>query len=174
MRVLETERLLLRQFDQGDLKDLLTWGGHPGAEYGEGQAQQFLNFCFREYFVWGMGPWGMLLKKTGGIVGNCGFCHINFNNRSGEVNYYVAPQHRGNGLASEALGAVLEFGFEDIGLDRILARCAPDNTSSERVMQKAGMTFERMISSSGAWKDGSCRDKLYAVIRSHFKQRPLQ
>jgi [ribosomal protein S5]-alanine N-acetyltransferase len=174
MRVLETKRLVLREFHQDDLKDLITWEGTSGVEYGEVQAQQFLNFCFRQYFTLGLGPWGMLLKKTGGIVGNCSFCHINFNNKSGEVNYFVAPQYRGNGLASEALGAILEFGFGDIGLDRIQARCAPGNTSSERVMQKAGMTFERMISSSGASKDGSSRDKLYAVIRSHFKLRPLE
>jgi len=174
MRVLETERLVLREFHQDDLKDLITWEGTSGVEYGEVQAQQFLNFCFREYFTLGLGPWGMLLKKTGGIVGNCSFCHINFNNKSGEVNYFVAPQYRGNGLASEALGAILEFGFEDIGLVRIQARCAHGNKSSERVMQKAGMTFERMISSSGASKDGSRRDKLYAVLRSNFKQRPLE
>ena len=174
MRVLETKRLVLREFHQGDLKDIVTWGETSGLEYGEVQAQQFLNFCFREYFIWGMGPWGMLLKRTGGIVGHCGFCHINLNTRTAEVNYFVAPQYRGNGLASEALGVVLEFGFGDIGLARIQARCTPDNTSSERVMQKAGMTFERMIPSHEASKDGSCRDKLYAVIRSHFKPRSLE
>jgi ribosomal-protein-alanine N-acetyltransferase len=117
MRVLETKRLVLREFHQGDLKDLVTWG--------EVQAQQFLNFCFREYFIWEMGPWGMLLKRTGGMVGHCGFCHINLNTRTGEVNYFVAPQYRGNGLASEALDAVLEFGFGDIGLARIQARVHP-------------------------------------------------
>jgi RimJ/RimL family protein N-acetyltransferase len=119
----------------------------------------------------------MLLKNTGGMVGNCGFCHINFNHKRGEVNYYVAPQYRGSGLASEALGALLEFGFGDIGLARIAriqARCASDNTGSERVMQKAGMTFDRMIPSCEASKDGSRRDKLYAVIRSHFKRRFLE
>ena len=55
---------------------------------GEVQAQQFLNFCFREYFISGMGPWGMLLKNTGGMVGNCGFCHINFNHKRGEVTFW--------------------------------------------------------------------------------------
>jgi hypothetical protein len=59
-------RLVLREFHQDDLKDLLTWERHPGVECGEVQVQQFLNFCFREYFISGMGPWGMLLKNTGG------------------------------------------------------------------------------------------------------------
>ena len=41
-------------------------------------------------------------------------------------------------------------------------------------MQKPGMTFERRILSYEASKAGSCSDKLYAVIRSHFKPRPLE
>jgi hypothetical protein len=66
-------------------------GRTSGVECGEVQAQQFLNFCFREYFISGMGPWGIPLKNTGDMVGNCG---INFNDKRGEVNYYVAPQYR--------------------------------------------------------------------------------
>lgn len=174
MRVLETQRLLLREFHQDDLKDLVTWEGPSGEGYGKAQAQRFLNFCFAEYFKLGVGPWGMLLRTTGAIVGNCGFCHINFSQKTGEVAYYVDPKHRGRGLAAEALGALIEFGFGDMGLARIEARCDPDNKSSERVMQKAGMTFERMIFSSGASKDGSRRDKLYAVIRSNFRRPPLE
>ena len=174
MRVLETQRLLLREFHQDDLKDLVTWEGPSGEGYGKAQAQRFLNFCFAEYFKFGVGRWGMLLRTTGEIVGNCGFCHINFSQKTGEVAYYVDPKHRGRGLAAEALGALIEFGFGDMGLARIEARCDPDNKSSERVMQKAGMTFERMIFSCGASKDGSRRDKLYAVIRSNFRRPPLE
>jgi RimJ/RimL family protein N-acetyltransferase len=85
--VRETERLLLREFRQDDLKDLVTWEGPSGEEFGEAQARRFLNFCFAEYFKFGMGLWGMLLRKTGGVVGNCGFCDINFNQKIGEVAY---------------------------------------------------------------------------------------
>lgn len=165
MQVLETERLLLRQFCQEDLKDVATWqlaASEPPAEF---EAQLFLDFCFQSYAKWGMGPWGMLLKKEEAIVGNCGFCKIDFKLNSGEVNYYVAERYRGQGLAPEALGVLLKFGFDDIGLSRIQARCSPDNTSSERVMLKAGMHFERMISSEGSSENG-CRDeKQYAMAR---------
>jgi len=164
MRILETDRIVLRQFCQDDLRDLNTWEEAPGERYTALQAQSLLDFCFQSYRKWGMGPWGMLSKKDRMMVGNCGFCRIDFKHNCGEVNYYVARQYRGQGLASEALKAVLEFGFEHIGLARIQARCGPDNISSERVMQKAGMQFERMISTETT-KGGFRDEKLYAIAR---------
>jgi ribosomal-protein-alanine N-acetyltransferase len=165
MRILETERLVLRQFCQDDLKDINTWEEAADEQYTELQAQSLLDFCFQSYRKWGMGPWGMLLKKDGIMVGACGFCRIDFEHNCGEVNYHVTRQYRRQGLASEALKAVLKFGFEDIGLARIQARCGPDNESSERVMQKAGMKFERMISTEIS-KDAFRDEKLYAIMRN--------
>ncbi len=168
MPVLETERLVLRKLDQDDLRDIIAWEEVPSAQSPEVDAKQFLDFCFREYRERGIGPWGMQLKETGAIVGNCGFPHIIFKDHCGEVNYYVAPRHRGQGLALEALKALLEFGFRDIGLTRIQARCDPDNLSSERVMQKAGMRFEGLTEQARSSKDPSPKQKLYAILRSEF------
>lgn len=168
MRTLETERLVLRKLEQEDLRDIIAWEDLPGAQSVEMQAKEFLAYCFREYRVWGFGPWGILLKETGTIVGNCGFPHISFEERCGEVNYYVAPGHRGKGLAPEALRALIQFGFRDIGLSRIQARCEPDNLSSERVMQKAGMRFEGLIERAPFSKDPGPKQKLYALPREEF------
>jgi ribosomal-protein-alanine N-acetyltransferase len=165
MRPIETERLLLREFHQSDLKDLAHWEKDAGASYTEQEVQQFLDFCFREYFKWGMGPWGIVLREAAIMVGNCGFCHIDLEHQNAEVNYYVAPRYRGQGLATEALQAILEFGFAELGLNRIVARCDLDNRSSERVMQKTGMTFDRMIHSAASSSDGSLDEKLYAIVR---------
>jgi ribosomal-protein-alanine N-acetyltransferase len=168
MHMLESERLILRKLVQGDLGDIIAWENQPGARSAEIQAREFLDYCFREYRVWGFGPWGILLKETGTIVGNCAFPHIIFKELCGEVNYYVAPRHRGKGLAPEALKALLQFGFGDIGLTRIQARCEPDNLSSERVMQKAGMKFEGLIEHALISKDPSPKQKLYAILREEF------
>jgi ribosomal-protein-alanine N-acetyltransferase len=164
MRELETERLVLREFRQADSTDVASWQGGL-------QAQNFLEFCFASYRKWGMGPWGMLLKERGVVVGNCSFCRINFDRAlgtfeyCGEVNYYVAPQYRGGGLAAESLRALLRFGFGDIGLTRIQGRCTPENASSERVLQKAGLKFDRMIAAA---REGSSEEKLYAIMREEF------
>jgi ribosomal-protein-alanine N-acetyltransferase len=161
MSELETERLRLREFRQSDLTAVAGWEGTEHAE-------KFLEFCFQSYREWGMGPWAMLLKQSGVIVGNCGFCRIKYDRGSttleycGDVNYYVAPQDRRKGFASEALRAIVKFGFGDLRLTRIQGRCAPENVISERVMQKAGLKFERMIAAAG---EGSPEEKLYAISR---------
>lgn len=168
MSDLETERLRLREFRQADLAGVVSWQGSLHAE-------KFLEFCFQSYREWGMGPWAMLLKEGGMIVGNCGFCRISYEHTvgaleyCGEVNYYVAPQFRGEGLATEALRAVLKSGFDEIKLTRIQGRCPPDNLSSERVLQKAGLRFERMI--AGAVK-ALPAEKLYAISREDFQALP--
>jgi ribosomal-protein-alanine N-acetyltransferase len=168
MPVLETERLLLRKLDLNDLGDIIGWGEVPIAQSAEVLAQEFLDYCFREYRERGIGPWGMQLKETKEIVGNCGFPHVFFKNLCGEVNYYVAPRHRGQGLAPEALKALLKFGFREIGLTRIQARCGLDNLSSERVMQKVGMKFEGLVEDSPSSKDPGHKQKMYVIHGKDF------
>jgi ribosomal-protein-alanine N-acetyltransferase len=169
MQVLETERLVLRRLRQDDLRDIVAWEDFPSAQSNENEGQEFLDYCFREYRERGIGPWGIQLKETGVIVGNCGFPHIIFKDHCGEVNYYVAPRHRGQGLAPEALKALLEFGFRDIELTRIQARCEPDNLSSERVMQKVGMRFEGLKERAPSSKDPGPKQKLYSILGKDFK-----
>jgi ribosomal-protein-alanine N-acetyltransferase len=165
MRELQTARLVLREFQQADLTDVTSW--EQGLE-----PQNFLEFCFGSYRKWGMGPWAMLLKERRRIVGSCSFCRISYDRAlktfdyCGEVNYFVAPQYRGSGLATEALRAILGFGFRDIRLTRIQGRCSPENLSSERVLQKAGLQFERMILAS---RGGSPDEKLYAIMREDYQ-----
>ena len=163
MSDLETDRLRLREFRQTDSLAITHWEQNF-------RTDTFLEFCFRSYREWGMGPWAMQLKEGGVIIGNCGFCRIRYDcnhdqfEYCGEVNYYVAPPYRGKGLATETLRAVLEFGFEDIRLTRIQARCVPENVASERVLQKASLKFERMIAAS----EGRPAEKLYVVSREDF------
>lgn len=172
MRVLETERLLLREFGRDDGQHLTSWRMDSGAAYTADDAQEFLDFCFREYARWGIGPWGLVLKQTGILVGNSGFCRISSNRKTGEVNYFVTTHYRGQGLASEALGAIMEFGLGEIGFTRIEGRCPPENVSSERVLRKTGMKFERMIRENlddGVSKNRFAEFKLYAIPRRDFK-----
>ena len=168
MQVLETERLVLRKLDQNDLKDIIACEVVSGEQSTEVEAQEFLDYCFREYCERGIGPWGIQLKETKMIVGNCGFPHINFNNLCGEVNYYIASRYRGRGLAPEALKALLDLGFMDIGLIQIQARCELGNLSSERVMQKVGMRFKGLMEHTQSSKDPSPKQKLYAILAKDF------
>jgi ribosomal-protein-alanine N-acetyltransferase len=166
MTELETERLLLREFRQTDAAEIDRWESAIRAE-------SFLEFCFQSYREWGMGPWAMVHKQSGVIVGNCGFCRIRYDQSlpmleyCGEVNYYIAPQYRAKGLATEALRAILDVGFGNIRLTRIQGRCPPTNLASERVMLKAGLKFERIIAAAA---EESPDEKLFAITREDFRE----
>jgi len=165
MSDLETERLRMREFCSSDASAVARW--EPSF-----RADAFLEFCRHSYREWSMGPWAMLLKESGSLVGNCGFCRIDYDRSTdkleycGEVNYYVAPQYRDAGLATEALRSVMRFGFEEIRLTRIQGRCAPENVASEHVLQNAGLKFDRMIAAA---KSGSPDERLYAISREDFQ-----
>ncbi|HEY3974372.1 MAG TPA: GNAT family protein [Candidatus Sulfotelmatobacter sp.] len=164
MTELETERLRLREFRPADLPLVAVWEGTAHTE-------KFLEFCLQSYRQWGMGPWALVKKPTGEIVGNCGFCRIGYEPDAasfeycGEVNYYIAPPDRRQGFASEALPAIVSFGFDNLRLTRIQGRCSPTNVGSERVMLKAGLQFERMIPAA---EDSLPDEKLYAITREGF------
>ena len=168
MPALETARLHLRPFQPDDLKAVAAW--EPAVD-----AADFLAFCFRSYKEWGLGPWAMLLKPIGSLVGNCSFCRIGYERMAdalehcGEINYYVAPAHRRQGLATEALQSMLQFGFTTLRLTRIQGRCPPQNAASDRVLQKAGLKFERMISRDAHGGGLAEEDKLYAIVREDFR-----
>ena len=163
---LDTERLQLRRFCPEDLAHVIEWC-EDGAANSDSEAQRFLDFCFRQYEQRGEGPCAMVLKATQKIVGNCGY--IGIQQFCGELNYYVAPQYRGLGLATEAVRTLLDFGFRELGLLRVQARCAPDNPASEKVLRKIGMKFTGLL--DGAPGAGTpSGEKLYSVFRQDFEK----
>jgi len=101
--------------------------------------------------------------------------HISiFKSLCGEVKYYVSPPHRGKGLASDALKGLLRIGFKEMGLTRIQGQCELDNISSERVLQKAGMRFERLNENSSSPDEKSRNQKMYAILVKQFDLAPQE
>ena len=91
----------------------------------------------------GWGLWAMELRSTGGFVGFTGLQRPHFEAHFTpcvEIGWRVAYDFWGQGLAPEAARASLAYGFEQLGLDEIVAMTATDNLRSMRVMEKTGMT----------------------------------
>lgn len=86
--------------------------------------------------------------------------------RSGELGYWIAPEHWGKGIATEAVVEVIRFGFNDLGLHRMHAAHFTRNPASGRVMAKAGMTFEGihrgLYQKNGVFEDAA----RYAVLET--------
>lgn len=147
--LLETERLLLRQFileDAPDFYDLnvdpevTKYTGDGAFEHVEAAANFIRNY--HPYTTEGMGRWAVIRKSDSAYLGWCG---LRFVPELGEVDlgYRFFKKYWGQGYATEASKACLDYGFNHLNLKTIVARAMQANIGSVRVMEKLGMQFER-------------------------------
>ena len=171
MPELSTPRLTLRRMrisDDADMFDYacrpevtryLLWSPHPDRSY----TKEYLKYIATRYAAGTFYDWALVLKSSGCMIGTCGFTSIDAQNECAEIGYVLSPTVWGRGIATEAVRAVLSFGFDRLLLQRIEARFIRGNEASLRVMRKVGMTFEGYHRQSMLIK-GVRRDIGYAAI----------
>jgi len=145
---IETERLLLRAFDESDVGEVAFFADPEvmryiprGAWKREDVASIFPRVVARRRDEWrdaGYGMWAVVLKQTGKVIGNCGLQRLEDTDEI-EVYYLLDKPHWNQGIATEATRAALRFAHER-GLKNIVAVAMPENGASQRVMAKAGMS----------------------------------
>src|ERR1700744_4376077 len=91
--------------------------------------------------------WATVLKESGQYIGRCGIYPHFLNDGStvpgeGTLAFYIAKQYWNNGFATEAGGAFIKFGFEDLGLKRIVAHVQAENEASVHILKKLGFELE--------------------------------
>jgi RimJ/RimL family protein N-acetyltransferase len=94
------------------------------------------------------------------LLGSASLFHLGRHEGEAEIGYWVAPAHRGRGLAVLAAGAACRWGFADLGLHRVQLFHAVENTASARVAEKAGFTREGRLRQSHRYGDGLRHDEL--------------
>ncbi|MBT8462142.1 MAG: GNAT family N-acetyltransferase [Gemmatimonadetes bacterium] len=160
---IETARLRLRALREEDAEDLARIFADPSVvQYSGGRSptleevREGIRQHVAEYYRdRGYGLLVAELRATGEIVGRVGFLTTEIDGTGdAELHYHLAPAAWGDGLATEAAQAVLEWGFDRGGLDRVVAVIHPDNHASRRVAEKCGLTFwkEMDLMDSGAFK----------------------
>lgn len=147
---LQTERLILRKMRVGDEEDMyayarksevtryLLWSPHPDIYY----TRDYLRYLATRYAAGSFYDWAIVLKSSGRMIGTCGFTAFDCSHDAAEIGYVLNPDYRGQGIAPEAVRAVMAFGFDKLALHRIEARFIEGNEASLRVMEKVGMRFE--------------------------------
>ncbi len=90
----------------------------------------------------GFSLWLATEKATGAVVGDCGLQPLEFRGPEVELGYRLGRRHWGRALATEAATVCLRTGFEELGLERIVAVAYPDNAASRRVLEKIGFRYE--------------------------------
>jgi len=91
-----------------------------------------------------------------------------------ELGWVVHPAHSGQGLATEAVRAVLRVCFEDLGLRRVTAQCFAENVPSWRLMERLGMRREQYSVRDFLHRSGKWMDRMtYAILASEWRARSL-
>ncbi|MBY0124358.1 GNAT family N-acetyltransferase [Bacillus sp. S/N-304-OC-R1] len=89
--------------------------------------------------------WAIVWKETGQFIGTCGFHAIEEEHWKAEIGYELHPDFWGKGIMSEVINSVIQYGFNEIGLNRIEAFYDPENISSARVLEKNGFEYEGLL-----------------------------
>jgi [ribosomal protein S5]-alanine N-acetyltransferase len=106
-----------------------------------------------------------LRDRQGRILGNTGFVGFEWSHRRAEVGYWVLPQFRRRGIASQALDLVTGWAFDRLPVDRIDLFIDPGNQASKLVAQQRGYAHEARLRSFRVYRGGSCDLDLYGRLR---------
>lgn len=179
MPVIETERLVMRKIALSDYEDMyeyskkpdvteyLLWSPHKDCFF----TREYIEYINERYKIGQFYDWALEYKQNKKMIGTCGYTKFDFSANSAEIGYVINPDYRGMGIAAEAVAAVIKFGFEGLGLNRIEARFMQGNNASLRVMEKNGMTFEGFAREAMLVK-GKYRTIGYcSLLASEYKQK---
>ncbi|MBQ7870604.1 MAG: GNAT family N-acetyltransferase [Oscillospiraceae bacterium] len=172
---IETERLLLRPFIPEDARAMydnwasdpavtkyLTWPVHGSVEVTRAVLARWVADYDRPDFY----QWAIVPKDLGAPIGSLSVVSCDEEVEKAEVGYCIGSRWWHQGLTSEALGAVLDFLFDEVGLQRVEARHDPRNPHSGGVMRKCGMQYEGTRCRSDRNQQGLCDESWYAILNT--------
>ena len=153
----DTPRLAFREMTPDDLDDIAALLGDPEVmryyphPKDRDEALDWIRWNQRLYRDEGYGLWGITDRDTGEFIGDCGLTPQPIEGTTElEVGYRVRASLQGRGYATEAATACRDYSRDVLGAKRLIAIIRPDNTPSQRVAEKAGLSFERnAVSRSG-------------------------
>ncbi len=131
---METERLRIRMTDRKEMEDLI---GREPDEILKTAYTEMLDGCLRHPGQWEWYAVWMIERKDGTRVGDLSFKGLR-EDGSVEIGYGILGEFRGQGYASEAVGAAVEWALGRPGVTRVEAEAEEENTASLRVLEKCG------------------------------------
>jgi len=176
---LETPRLTLGEILATDIPNIIQYAGdekvaattlnmpHP---YYEKDAIFWMNMAQQGFQNKSKYIFGIRLKSTQQLIGGIGL-HIEAPFNRAEMGYWVAVPHWNKGYMTEAVAAVIAFGFDKIGLNKIYAVHVAENPASGKVLLKNGMrlegTLKEHIRKNEVYKDLS----QYGLTRGGYNEK---
>ena len=152
MIVIETPRLILRQFESGDLEDLhhilsdaTTMSFWP-APFTREETQKWLERCLDSYRENGPARLAVILREGNVRIGDCGLARSEIDGRpENDLGYIIHHAFWKHGYGTEAAEACMWYGFDTLQLRRICANMPVDHIASRHVAEKLGMRLEKQF-----------------------------
>ncbi|MDY0409776.1 GNAT family protein [Virgibacillus soli] len=168
---IKTKRLWIREFEFKDWQAVYAYTSDinvmkyiPEGVFTEQDAKEFVNKNKGDQAE----TFPVILADKDILIGHIVFYKY-FGEHTYEIGWVFNPKYHNKGYASEAAQAILEYGFKEINLHRIIATCQPENIPSYRVMEKIGMRregfFKKCIPKDNEWWD----EYYYAILAEEFK-----
>jgi [ribosomal protein S5]-alanine N-acetyltransferase len=173
---LTTERLLLREIVPDDAPDVLLFRGDPEEQkYNSrplrdvAEALALIEELREGYAARRWIQWGVTLPPDRRVVGLCGFNYWERHHRRAEIGYDIARPLWGRGIGTEAVAALVRFGFERMALHRIETETIADNHASVRLLEKLGFRLEGLRREYSLEDDGRFHDSaVYGLLHSEY------
>ena len=174
-KTIETERLILRPFVMEDAEAMyrnwasddqvtkhLTWPTHASVEVSRMVLQDWTSHYGESDFY----NWAIILKENGPEpIGSIAVVHIDARIDGAAMGYCMSRIHWRKGIMAEALTALIDFLFDEVGFNRIEADHDPRNPASGRVMEKSGMRHEGIMRQAGVSNQGIIDVSRWAILR---------
>ncbi len=177
---LQTERLVLRPYTLADAPRVQELAGeavfadatlsipHP---YEDGMAEEWINARSVNLIDEKEATVAITLSDSGELIGSMGM-KLNLTHSRADFGYWIGLPYWNKGYCTEALRVLFNFGFEQLGLERMTSHHFSPNKASGRVMEKAGMkhegTFRKHFRNNGVLED----IELYGILKEEWK--PIQ
>ena len=173
-----TQRLVLRRYTPEDQADLLVLaaqptvaailsGRLPATEEGVRSYIDLQNSYspFEKDKVFEL---AVERKEDGRVLGLVGLIHRD--HRQGEIGWALAAEYRGQGYATEAASALMDYGFNTLDLHRLHADTNSDNAASRGVMERLGMRLEAQLRDA-VWVEGKWVDRvIYGILAEEWRK----
>ena len=171
---IETPRLILRKAQVTDAEPMFrNWASNPEvtrfltwpAYQSVAGAYAILDFWIKEYEKPDFYQWMIELKDLNEPIGSISVVHHRDDIAEAEIGYCIGQSWWHKGIMTEALAAVMQFLFKEVGMNRIEAKHDINNPHSGGVMKKCGMKYEGTSRASDRNNQGICDIAQYAILR---------
>ena len=174
---LETSRLILRRFRKSDLASFMAYRNDP--EVARYQSWESISRPEAQRFIAQQsrnrpgipGKWFQFaaeVKAEAELAGDCALLVIKATPRTGKIGYTFARAYQHRGLAAEAVRAVVDFAFDSLRLNRVIATMDCRNARSIALAERLEMRREGHFIQNAWFKGEWCDEYLYAVLREEW------